>query len=319
MVSVNLPEKTNFARLHGLLVDKGTEALRNVFDAIHPPARLPTVLAVNRISLRELRYLGFINHQQWFSLFPLSCNPPDSKAFDLKLLTILLQNICGLPSTGWDVMPTDGDRSVQANITRIELVTSYVFAKVLLSQGDHSTLAGRLWQKISRVLVEFGIPQRDIEDIKTCSLGNKEEMYQQMLQVNKKDHRIQVNEANCRGKNKLQQLLHAFLSNPKNPAFNLNSTPSSNWNYNGIVLPTRMTISPTMASSNLSAPNFAPSSMSHGAKPMAIQQTGKPVNQQGKAVNKKELISREVGYHKYCFLFCFCSGKFSLSWSSINV
>ena len=37
-------ETTNYARLCRLLVDVGSQALRDTFDAIHPPGRLSTVL-----------------------------------------------------------------------------------------------------------------------------------------------------------------------------------------------------------------------------------------------------------------------------------
>jgi hypothetical protein len=44
-------EKANFTRLSRLLVDNGTEALRNTFDTIHSPASLPAGLNANRKSL----------------------------------------------------------------------------------------------------------------------------------------------------------------------------------------------------------------------------------------------------------------------------
>jgi hypothetical protein len=107
------------------LVDKGTEALRNTFDTIHSPASLPAVLNANQKSLLRLK-CRVINNFQWDLLFPPSGNPPFSNTFDVTLLTILFQNICGLPKTEWDTMPRDTDRSIQENIVRIKLYRNNV-------------------------------------------------------------------------------------------------------------------------------------------------------------------------------------------------
>ena len=99
MAVVDLQE-ANFTRLCRLLVNKGTLALKYKFDAIHSPDSLPRVLASNKTSLLKLKP-GVINNTQWDLLFPPSGNPPDSKTFDITLLTALFRNICGFPQTGW--------------------------------------------------------------------------------------------------------------------------------------------------------------------------------------------------------------------------
>ena len=48
-------ETTNYARLCRLLVDVGTQALRDTFDAIHPPTNLHTILTVNKTTLQSLK------------------------------------------------------------------------------------------------------------------------------------------------------------------------------------------------------------------------------------------------------------------------
>ena len=179
MASVDLQEKANFTRLSRLLVDKGTEALRNTFDAIHPPANLPVVLNANRKSLLRLKF-RVINNSQWDLLFPPSGNPPDSKTFDVTLLTVLFRNICGLPSTGWGAMPPDTDRSMQANIVRLKFLRNEIYAHVTSTQVDNATFES-LWQKISQTLVELKIPQNDVDDLKTSPLGPEEEEYVKIL------------------------------------------------------------------------------------------------------------------------------------------
>ncbi|XP_028402093.1 uncharacterized protein LOC114525084 [Dendronephthya gigantea] len=180
MASDGLQEKANFTRLSRLLVDKGTEALRNTFDTIHPPVSLPGVLAANKTSLQKLKP-RIINNSQWDLLFPPSGNPPDSKTFDVTLLTVLFRNICGFPSTGWGVMPPDTDRSTQANITRIKCYRNEVIAHVTTTQVDNSTFES-LWKKIAEALVELSIPQSDVDDLKTSSLEPDDKRYSKILE-----------------------------------------------------------------------------------------------------------------------------------------
>ena len=181
MASLNLHEKANFARLSRLLVDKGCEALRMTFDAIHPPTNLTTVLNANRSVLLKLKP-RVINFTQWDLLFPPSGNPPDSKTFDITLLTVLLRNICCLhpPATGWNTMPHNKDNSPAANITRIKLLRNEVYAHVLSTEIDNATFEN-LWQKISKALVDLKLPLKAIDDIKNSPLSPEEDMYIETL------------------------------------------------------------------------------------------------------------------------------------------
>ena len=180
MASVDLQEKANFTRLSRLLVDKGTEAFRNTFDGIHPPASLPAVLNANKTCLIKLKP-RVINNSQWNLLYPPSGDPADAKTFDVTLLTVLFRNICGFPTTGWSVMPVDTDRSTQANIVRIKSYRNEVYAHVTSTQVDNATFES-LWQKISQALVELNIPQNDVDDLKICPLAPEEEIYIRRLE-----------------------------------------------------------------------------------------------------------------------------------------
>ena len=175
MASVDLQEKANFTRLSRLLVDKGTEALRNAFDGIHPPARLPAVLNANKTSLLKLKP-RVITNSQWDLLYPPSSNPPDSKTFDVTLLTVLFRNICGFPKTGWSVMPVDTNRSMQANIVRIKSYRNEFYAHVTSTRVDNATFES-LWPKIAQTLVELNIPQNDVDALKISPLAPEEETY----------------------------------------------------------------------------------------------------------------------------------------------
>ena len=181
MASLNLEENVNFTRLSRLLVDKGTEALRNTLEFVHPAANLPTVLNAYKTTLLKLKF-RVIDDSQWDLLFPPSGDPPDSKTFDITLLTVLLRNICSLlaPATGWNTMPPDVDRSPAVNVTRIKLFRNQIFAHVSSTHVDNTTFEN-LWQKVSEALVDLKIPQKEINDLKACPLSPSEEVYVQTL------------------------------------------------------------------------------------------------------------------------------------------
>ena len=115
-------EKTNGTKLMRLLVDGGTHVLRNLLHSVYPTDKLQVVLNNNKAKLQLLRSRGIIYKNQWEMLFPASCDPPDSKTFDISLLHLLLREICHLtaPSTGWHNMPAEDDNGLGANITRIK-------------------------------------------------------------------------------------------------------------------------------------------------------------------------------------------------------
>ena len=157
------------------LVDKGTEALRNTFDGIHSPANLSAVLSANKTCLLKLKP-RVINNSQWDLLYPPSGNPPDSKTFDVTLLAVLFRNICPTltaPKTGWNAMPVDGDRSMEANIGRIKFFRNEIFAHVTSTQLDSTTYES-LWKKFSQALLDLNISQEDIDELKTRPLEPRE-------------------------------------------------------------------------------------------------------------------------------------------------
>ena len=170
--------KANFSRVCQLLVDKGGDALRAALHAIHPPATLAAVLKANK---SIFQHTSVIKHSQWNALFPTS-GTPDSNNFDITLLTILLRNICELssPATGWNVMPPAGDTSKSADIVRIKLFRNQVYGHIASARLDDATFE-KLWQEISQTLTRFGIPQKDIDEIKVAPLNPKEECYVEKL------------------------------------------------------------------------------------------------------------------------------------------
>ena len=168
--------KANYSRVCQLLVDKGGDALRAALHVVHPPSTLAAALNAYKSVLKKIRY-SVINPSQWNLLYPVS-GTPDSRNFDVTLLTILLRNICGLlsPATGWNVMPPASDTSISANIARIKIFRNDVYGHTPSAQLDDTTFE-TLWQEISKPLVKLGIPQQDIDELKEAPLSPEEESY----------------------------------------------------------------------------------------------------------------------------------------------
>ena len=180
-----LQAKANYSRVCQLLIDKGGDALRRVLQTkVHTspsPSTLDSLLNAHKKSLQKIRY-SVINAAQWKLLFP-ALAPADAKNFDITLLTILLRNICGLPSptAGWNVMPAASDTSISAEILRIKMLRNEVYGHISCAQLD-DTKFETLWQEISKPLVKLGIAQQDIDELKGAPLSPEEKTYIQKLE-----------------------------------------------------------------------------------------------------------------------------------------
>ena len=146
-------ETTNYVRLCRVLVDVGTCALRDSFDAICTPPTLHTFLAANQPTLQSLRSRRIINATQWGKLFPAIPASVSSRDFDITLLMILLRNVCGLapPLTGWDSLPAAADFSHEADIARIKYLRNTVYAHAEHASVDDATF-DKHWKDIRDTL-----------------------------------------------------------------------------------------------------------------------------------------------------------------------
>ena len=182
---------TNYARLCRLLVDVGTQALRDTLEAIHGPSNLHAVLAANKPGLQGLRSRKIINATQWGRLFPFIPSSVSSKTFDTTLLMVLLRNVCGLPSpiTGWDTLPAATDMSREADIARIKYFRNIVYAHAEQASVDDTTF-NAYWQDIRDTLVRLGgVRYRAaIDHLETeCMDPETEDHYKLVLSEWKKD------------------------------------------------------------------------------------------------------------------------------------
>ena len=184
-------ETTNYARLCRLLVELGTQALRDTFDSIYAPATLHAVLARNKTVLQSLRSKKIINPTQWGKLFPSIPSSVSSASFDITLLMVLLRNIAGLvaPTTGWDVLPGPTDVSREADIARIKYFRNTAYAHAEHASVDDATFKTH-WQSIRESLERLGGSQyrADIDRLETeCMDPEAEEHYIWLLEQWKKD------------------------------------------------------------------------------------------------------------------------------------
>ena len=151
-------EKTNFARLCRLLVDGGTQALRNIFDTFYPPANLQTDLAKPAVhsNLKLLKTKKILTPSQWGNLYPAIPSGFTSANFDITLLCILLRNICSLtaPVSGWDSMPAEGDLNTEDDVVRLRLYRNQLNHPSNTSITD--TDFNHYWNGISKAVVRLG-------------------------------------------------------------------------------------------------------------------------------------------------------------------
>ena len=184
-------ETTNYARLCRLLVDVGTQALRDTFDAIHAPAAPHTVLAGKKTMLQSLRTRKIINPTQWGKLFPAIPNSVSSRDFDITLLMVLLRNICGLPTpaTGWDRLPAVTDVTREADIARVKYFRNTVYAHAEHASVDDVTFNTH-WRDIRDTLVRLGGVKYKaaIDNLETeCMDPDIEDHYKELLNQWKRD------------------------------------------------------------------------------------------------------------------------------------
>ena len=152
-------ENTNYARVCRLLVDVGSQVLKEIFNKICPPGGLHIVLAYPSVyaTLQSLRDKKILNSLQWSKLYPAIKSSVTSENFDITLLMVLLRNICGLtpPATGWDNLPSPTDLSCEADIARIKFYRNTVYAHAIQASIDDTTFEDH-WKNIRDTLVRLG-------------------------------------------------------------------------------------------------------------------------------------------------------------------
>ncbi|KAL9974407.1 hypothetical protein ACROYT_G011433 [Oculina patagonica] len=182
---------TNFARLCRVLVDVGSQALRDTFDSIYAPANLQLVLTRSKPVIQSLRMKRIVNPIQWSKLYPVTPASVSSASFDITLTVVLLRNICGLtpPVTGWDTLPSPGDTSREADIARVKYFRNTIYGHAEQASVDDVTF-NQYWQDIRDTLVRLGGVQYGvaIDTLETeCMDPDVEDHYKELLKQWKMD------------------------------------------------------------------------------------------------------------------------------------
>ena len=189
-------ETTNYARLCVLLVDVGSQVLRQTFDRIRPPGPLDIVLGTPPTSdtLQSLLNKKVVNPSQWSILYPIIKSSVSSENFDITLLMVLLRNICGLipPATGWDALPSPTDVNCEDDLARIKYYRNTVHGHAAQASVD-DTKFNDYWMNIRDTLVRLGGAdyQAPIDGLQyTCMDRDTEERYIEMLKQWKMDEDV---------------------------------------------------------------------------------------------------------------------------------
>lgn len=168
------------AKLARLIADGGTEALRKVFNQFHPPGMITSNLKSQQRLLQNLSTRGVITKHQWDVLFPPGGEPASSRRFGIKLLTVLIQNVCGVasPVRGWGNKPRKNDSSKQANIVRVTYFFSDIYEHASSRDIDVFHYFD-YWNKIARTLLSLGISTNEVEYLQNAPIDT--DKYLQVL------------------------------------------------------------------------------------------------------------------------------------------
>ncbi|CAC5386109.1 unnamed protein product [Mytilus coruscus] len=114
-------EEDNYIRLDLLITGVSQRAARIFFDKEFVPVFLSKSINKERNKLTDLKAKRIINQKQWNLLYPRK-GDPDSKTFDINLITTLLRNLTDLPSPkrGYDKLPFDEEDSPVSDLARLK-------------------------------------------------------------------------------------------------------------------------------------------------------------------------------------------------------
>ncbi|EDO30090.1 predicted protein [Nematostella vectensis] len=168
-------DSENFSRLSRLLIDGGTEALRIVFNRLHPS--LSASLSLHQRTLYGLwkpqrGKKKILTDKQWYKLYPPT-GSPNIQDFDITLLFVLLRNICPslkAPPEGWDILPSIVDNSLEANLVRIKCLRNELYGHVNAAAFKDVEFED-YWKRISLPLIALGVSADKINDLKTRPSG----------------------------------------------------------------------------------------------------------------------------------------------------
>ena len=148
-------ESANFYRLVSLVVDRGSDVLRDVLLHLVKPSTLEAVLQAKINVINNLQQKKVIFAEQYALLTKV---PPNAEEFDISLLVKIFQNICPnipAPILGWGTKKPDAnDFSLAADILRLRNIRNEVYAhrsSTKVTNADFEPLWFDLSQVIERI------------------------------------------------------------------------------------------------------------------------------------------------------------------------
>ena len=144
-------ESTNFGKLCRLLLDIGTDVLREKFDNLIQAGHLCEFLASHKSKLKK-KLSGY----QTKKLYPEN-GSPSSATFDISLLYLLLREGCDIepPVNGWGKLPDPSDLNDSANIERLRQARNDLYGHAQRATIKKEAYLAA-WQELSGALISLG-------------------------------------------------------------------------------------------------------------------------------------------------------------------
>ena len=158
----------NAFKLHILLVNGGTAALRRLFNGYVPD--LISFLNSKEAEIRTLVRKKILTKSQWDKLYP-AVGIPSSETFDISLLCALLRNPCNLaaPCTGRGTKPAAEDHSVEGAVEMIHWYRNNLYGHSSSMNVAESSFESS-WKEISKAVERLGEDLTHIENLRGTQL-----------------------------------------------------------------------------------------------------------------------------------------------------
>ena len=162
-----LEDNERFFRICRLLIDAGSNFLRQEFDKLIPPCDLPVLLQKEKNNLLRLPR-GILTQKMFQKLYPTATKYGTSNDCDISLLMILFRHLCRLKapssSNNWSIMPVDSDRSLAADVLRLKIYRNTVFA-----HAETCRISKDEFDQVSKKVLEIfvrqgGLPWKQIAE-----------------------------------------------------------------------------------------------------------------------------------------------------------
>lgn len=180
---VSTKETTNLARVVRIILGPCTDLLRDVLSKEMSPVALSHNVTTFLNNLPKQTKSPINKRQEQL------VHGGNFLNFDITLLYVLLRNICPIQPhlNQWGNAPSQGDRSLSANIERIHLVRNQYAHSPSISDYNYEHSWNIIFQAVKEIEGYLGTSttyQDALTEIRSCSMDIEEEQkYLQKLQI----------------------------------------------------------------------------------------------------------------------------------------